>query len=36
MKNFILVDAAGMNRLNGEEIGKAILATATVVHTPDL
>ena len=36
MKNFILVDAAGMNRLNGEEIGKAILATATVVNPPDL
>lgn len=37
MNNQILsIDAAGMNRLQSEEMGKAILATATVDKDPNL
>lgn len=36
MKNVICVDESGMNRLNAEEIGKAIMATATVDNDPNL
>lgn len=36
MKNLICVDESGMNRLQSEEMGKAILATATVDNLPSL
>ena len=36
MKNVIYLDESGMNRLNGEEIGKTILPTAMVDKDPNL